>query len=158
MNPAGHFAVGYLVSRRDRAALLPVWLGTFLPDLIDKPLMLVGYTPYGRTIGHSLFFWGATAVLGMLARAWRLARARTVLAVLVGGLAHLVVDLLDDAAMGLERSGYAFSAWMGWPRTNPDMWSVRVPHLFAPDNAATTSLELLTLLVCTIVLIRARRQ
>ena len=158
MNPAGHLAVGYLVARADRASLRPVWVGMFLPDLIDKPLLLVGYTPYGRSIGHSLFFWCVMAVLWMVAYAWRFTRARTFAALLVGGLSHLAVDLADDAVMGLERSGYAFSAWMGWPWTNPDMWSVRVPKLFAPDSAATTSLELLVLLACAIVLVRARPQ
>lgn len=120
-------------------------LGALLPDLIDKSLMLIGVTPYGRTVGHSLVFWLFTSWLWMLAVGRRLPRARWLGLVLLGGISHLVVDLVDDVVEGFEYSGYPFSAWFGWPWTNPDMWSPKVSHVFPVWAYATTSLELLTL-------------
>ena len=157
MNPAGHLAVGYLLGRRRLSVLIPVWVGTFLPDLVDKPLMLVGVTPYGRTVGHSLVLWATFALLFGLAWARRLPQATALGGLLLGGVGHLLTDLVDDVVAGVERTGYVFSAWAGWPWTNPDMWSVRSPHLLPQDAYATTSLELLTLGVCVVALVRRNR-
>ncbi|SFG72721.1 LexA-binding, inner membrane-associated putative hydrolase [Halopelagius inordinatus] len=66
MWPSSHLAIGYLLytsysharlrrSPSEFAAVL-VLLGTQLPDLIDKPLALVGVLPSGRALGHSLLF------------------------------------------------------------------------------------------------------
>ena len=150
MNVAGHLAVAYLLARRRRRAWLArleaIALGALLPDLVDKTLMLIGLTPYGRTVGHSLVFWLFATWLWMLAMARRLPRAGWLALVMVGGLSHLVVDLVDDVVEGVEHSGYVFSAWFGWPWTNPDMWSPKVEHLFPAWPYATSSLELLTLI------------
>ena len=66
----GHLAVAHVVARRrgaDRVARIGlVALGALLPDLVDKPLMLAGVTPYGRTVGHSLVFWSFATWLWML--------------------------------------------------------------------------------------------
>ena len=156
MNPAGHLAVSYLVARR-RWAWGPVLAGTFLPDVLDKSLMLAGVSQYGRTIGHSALLWGTVALLWMLAARLRLPTARLVGLVLLGGASHLAIDLVDDLVQGLESSGYVFSAWFGWPWTNPDMHPIRVAPLFVSrDSYRTTSLELATLVVCAIVVARGR--
>lgn len=137
---------------------MPVIVGTFLPDLIDKPLMLAGFTPYGRGVGHSLLFWVTGALLFVIAYAARHPREPTLRALLAGGWAHLATDLVDDLFAGFEHSGFAFSGWAGWPWTNPDMHSLRVPHLLSTDTGATSLLELGVLLACAVVLVRARAQ
>ncbi len=133
-------------------------VGTFLPDVLDKSLMLVGASPCGRSVGHSLVFWGTATLLFIILYAVRHPRESTVWALVVGGWGHLVVDAVDDLFAGFEHSGYAFSAWAGWPWTNPDMWSWRVAPLLPTEGQPTTSLELAVLLVCTAVLVRARPQ
>ncbi|MCZ7685643.1 MAG: hypothetical protein M5U28_45445 [Sandaracinaceae bacterium] len=75
---------------------------------------------------------------------------------LAGGFSHLAVDLIDDVAEGLERSGYVFSAWLGWPLTNPDMWSVTSPHVLEPTPFAVTALEASTVAVCLWHVVRHR--
>src|SRR5690606_40262828 len=84
-----------------------VALGALLPDLIDKPRLWGGLTPYGRTVGHGLLFWGAALALWLLSSR----RRGTSAALLVGGFSHLLADLADDLVEGLERTGHVFSAW-----------------------------------------------
>lgn len=155
MNLPGHLAVAHLVARRrgpvrfDRLAL--VTLGALLPDLIDKPLMFAGVTPYGRTVGHSLVFWAFALSLWMAAAGRRTPRSAGLGLVVAGGVSHLFVDLVDDVVEGFQSSGFAFSAWAGWPVTNPDMWSWRVAPLFDVPRRTemTTALEIATVLgVC----------
>lgn len=158
MNPPGHFALAYLASRPRASALAPLLVGTFFPDVVDKSLMGLGVTPFGRTVGHSLFFWTTALLLWMIADARGLERARVLGLFVAGGLLHLGVDLADDVVEGFESMGYAFSAWFGWPYTNPDMWSWRVPHLWEPRPYATTSLELITLALTAFVILRDGRR
>ncbi len=154
MTPPGHLAVGYLLSRRGgpprvASRILPALLGTLVPDLVDKPAMWIGLTPYGRTVGHSAIVWAALSLAWAVAF-WRRSSAAGTVAgfVLLGALSHLVIDLVDDIAEGLERSGYVFSAWFGWPFTNPDMWNIRSPHVLEPMAHAVTTLELVTVAAC----------
>lgn len=143
MNIPGHLASAYFLARRD-VPLAAVALGALLPDLIDKPMLWGGLTPYGRTVGHGLLFWGAALALWLLSSR----RPGTSAALLVGGFSHLLADLADDLVEGLERTGHVFSAWMGWPVTTPDMVNVQVPHLLEPMRHATTTLELATVAAC----------
>jgi hypothetical protein len=149
VNPPGHLAAAYFLARRAREsrlrALAATSAGALLPDLVDKPAMWIGLTPHGRSVGHSLLFWGCALVLAFAA-----VRRRASIAALVvlGAFSHLVADLADDLAEGFERSGHAFSAWMGWPVTNPDMGYVAVPHLLGAAPHAPTTLELATVAAC----------
>lgn len=162
MNVAGHLALAYLLARRRRRAWLArleaIALGALLPDLIDKSLMLIGATPHGRTVGHSFVFWLFVTWLWMLAVGRRLPRAGWLGGVLVGGISHLAVDFVDDVVEGVEHSGYIFSAWFGWPWTNPDMWQPRVEHLFPTWEFATSSLELVTLIAVALLARRDGRR
>jgi hypothetical protein len=152
VNLPGHLAVAYLVARRRPAArlsrLVPVTAGALLPDAVDKPAMFLGLTPYGRTVGHSLTFWSLALLFWAVAAARRMRAAPALALVVAGGWSHLFVDLVDDLVEGFQSAGYAFSAWAGWPYTNPDMWSWVVPHLSARRGEATTVLELLTVALC----------
>ncbi|MGE0786559.1 MAG: hypothetical protein AB7S26_12885 [Sandaracinaceae bacterium] len=160
MNVAGHLAVAFLATgeraRLRRAGL--VLIGTLTPDIIDKSAQLVHLTPYGRTAGHSTLLWGSLALLTMIAwsRSHDAADAR---AFVLGGVLHLAVDLVDDVVEGLQQTGYLFSAWAGWPWTNPDELNVRVPHLLPHGAGYPTFLEGLTMLVVVaIALARARHR
>ncbi|HJL19537.1 MAG TPA: hypothetical protein RMH99_27995 [Sandaracinaceae bacterium LLY-WYZ-13_1] len=160
MNLAGHLATAYLVARRRRRVrwdrLGAVTVGAVAPDVIDKPVWLLGFSPYGRTVGHSLSLWGGALVLWLVAGGARLRGARALGWLVAGGLSHLLVDLVDDLVEGFQMSGFAFSAWAGWPWTNPDMWSWRVPHLAATRAEGTTALELATVALCLAWMARDR--
>ncbi len=147
---AGHLASAWLLARRSGAetSTIAIAIGTLLPDLIDKPQMWLGVTPFGRSIGHSVVLWGVATL--MCAWKFNLSRGPT-LSVVAGGYLHLVADLIDDLVDAVERSSYAFSAWMGWPVTNPDMHQVRVPHVFPSEPGHTTSLELATIAFALVV-------
>lgn len=161
MTPAGHLGVAYLVARRRPAhrsrRLAPLAFGVLLPDVLDKGAMMLGATPYGRTVGHSLLF------LLALSLGWRLLVARragghAALGLLALGVAsHLAVDLVDDVAEGAVYGGYVFSGWMGWPLTNPDMLSVRVPHPERYLPRAITGLELATVVSVLVLSVLDRR-
>lgn len=136
MQITGHLALATLTHLRvgARTRLPYLAFGTLLPDLIDKSLWLAGFTVYGRSVGHSLLFWGAWVALGRLVVRGRRPKgasgpSRPTAAwedVALGGALHLGADLADDVFDGLERSGALFSAWWGWPWTNPDMLGVWV--------------------------------
>jgi hypothetical protein len=155
LTPPGHLAVAYLLVRgRARSegggrAVALAWCGAMLPDVADKSLQWLGRTLYGRTVGHSALLWALCGAGCLLAsRGATRSEQRGASLMLLGWLSHLVIDLIDDAVEGLERSGYAFSGWFAWPLTNPDMWNVRVPHLLDPMPHAVTSLELATVAAC----------
>lgn len=150
MNLPGHLAVSALLTRRLSARGLAVLAGTVTPDVLDKGAQLSGLTPYGRTVGHSVLLWAWVAGLVALGRR----RVPLASAFLLGGAVHLLTDFVDDLSEGLLFSGYVFSAWMGWPLTNPDMANLRVDALLGPMRGATTPLELLTVLACLAVMMR----
>lgn len=113
MLPLGHAAFAYVcyvgvaaATDRDlpaRAALLPLALGSQLPDLIDKPLVYYGVLSSGRSAGHSLV--GAVVVVGgtvlltrfltrrLDASTWtHRVLARTPVPLTVGYLSHILGD------------------------------------------------------------------
>ena len=153
MNLPGHLAVSGLLARRPRARAAAVLAGTLAPDLLDKGGKLLGLSVYGRTVGHSVLLWAAFAALVALGRR----RVELASAFLLGGAAHLLADVVDDLSEGLLFSGYVFSAWMGWPFTNPDMANVQLEPVFGPLPGATTPIEALTLLVFVLVMVKSRR-
>lgn len=153
MNPPGHLAVAYLIARKEPPArlrrLLPTSLGVLLPDLIDKPAMLIGLTPYGRTVGHSAVLWLALSLVSLALSRTRFARASGLL--VVGGISHLIADLVDDLVEGIFYGGGVFSAWAGWPVTNPDMVGISVPHFYPAMANVVTALELATVVVVLVL-------
>lgn len=121
MWPWGHLAVGYLccsiLSRKrlgqppgDGATLL-VLFGTQFPDLVDKPLAWsFHFLPSGRSLGHSLFAFGAVCVLLGAYLRWR-DRPFLVVPFAVGYFTHLVTDALYPLLEGQ----YRYVAYLGWP-------------------------------------------
>ena len=133
----GHLATSYLLARALHRTLEPsrhvailvlaALLGGLMPDLIDKPLLVLKVTPYGRSVGHAL----TTSALVLCVAAWPLAAGRlkgsrkmlyrsVFLTFAASWWAHLFVDLVDDTLASYLYSGQLFSAWMGWPYLTPD--------------------------------------
>jgi membrane-bound metal-dependent hydrolase YbcI (DUF457 family) len=112
-----HLLAGYLLGRR--WTRLPVWAagGAALPDLVDKPLGLVGATELYHSVGHSLL-----PVLG-LALAWLLARRvegpdDRLLAVGLGCGSHICLDVLGIAVNGRSEN-WVLLLWPIREKPNP---------------------------------------
>jgi hypothetical protein len=90
-----HLAAGYVTGRWTRLPAWPVVLGAALPDVLDKPLALLGGTDLFHSVGHSAL---AVGVVGGLALVARLAEGRP------GARA--------DAPGG--RAGPLAALWLGW--------------------------------------------
>ena len=88
MSPLGHLGiVVWLVHWREytgRAAWLCLF-GAFLPDLVDKPLGVLGVVPSLHTVGHSVFVVAVAVVAAVASERWR--------PVVAGWLSHLALDL-----------------------------------------------------------------
>jgi|AntDeeMetagen285_2_1112576.scaffolds.fasta_scaffold02332_6 membrane-bound metal-dependent hydrolase YbcI (DUF457 family) len=108
--PWGHLAVGYIVYSLgvrlrhgvppEGPAVIALAVGTQLPDLIDKPLAWTfGVLPSGRSLGHSLLF---AVLLGAVVWALgkRYNRRPAVVALLIGYLSHVIVDVLPAVRAG----------------------------------------------------------
>lgn len=141
----GHLSVAYLLTRgRERAATYAVLLGALAPDLLDKPLRLVGWTPYGRTIGHAALVWLLAWLLWAL---WRLrAPAPSVwrqraLWFLIGATSHLFADLANDVVAGVLFNAHLFSAWFAYPYRTPDDWPWLVGGAWMRCRMCPTPLE-----------------
>lgn len=90
-----HLVAGYLLSRWRSLPVLGVVLGTALPDLVDKPLAMVGVVDLYHTAGHSLL------VMVTVGGLWTLvARHELALAVWVGWGSHLVLDAVPMVVNG----------------------------------------------------------
>ncbi len=140
-----HLLAGYLLGRWFQLPVAWVVVGAALPDVIDKPLAMLGVVDLYHTIGHSIF---TLLVVGLLA--WR---SRLWMAIWVGWASHLALDALQMAING--RPGDV--TFLLWPlvRHTPD---VRLPPLeFAIYYVGTPAffVELaIWLLAAYVVLIR----
>ena len=106
MYPPGHVAVAALASGPGRP-FLAVVLGALLPDLIDKPLWLLGLVSGTRGVGHAVLTWVVVAAV-----AWGVQVLRPVA---VGGVSHLLADLVDDLLGGVFHTGVVLTGWPLWP-------------------------------------------
>jgi hypothetical protein len=103
-----HLAAGYLLGRSFSA---PAWVvaGAALPDVLDKPLAMVGVTELYHSVGHALLFGLA------LAAAWALSRRSLWLAVTAGWASHLGLDALHVVVNGRPTD----ALFLGWPVAVP---------------------------------------
>ena len=161
MNVAGHLAFAFLATEplqaRQRVGLRPtrsistdliVMFGALIPDLIDKPLRLVGFTPHGRSIGHALVVWALFACLALLI-ATLYPRTRALALVAYGWATHFVADTLDDLVAGLEATGYLWTSWAGWPWVTADSLSWLVMDAKRPEP----EISILELATYTLILL-----
>jgi hypothetical protein len=120
MLPWAHAALGYLLysaySRRQLRRppigwpVFAVGFGTQFPDLVDKPLTwTIPLLPYGRSMSHSIFAFGA--VMGGLYLLSRYPDHRTLTTAFgVGFLSHLFGDAAGPAIHG-DAGGLGFLLW-----------------------------------------------
>lgn len=126
MTPIGHAAVGYVVARAQRrlvprGALTPwhVVLGGVLPDIDFVLVWAPQFNDWHRVVTHNLLFVAVTSVL----LGWAISRARghslprTVAALALGGVLHLLVDACMD---GNASNGIGVAIL--WP-FDATMWS-----------------------------------
>ena len=141
MNIPGHLAIAWLSARRwdtlrapgsyRKHVLAPVFLGALLPDLIDKPIYLLGGSVYGRTLGHSLLFFGLLCAFAALAQRITRGEERIAISWLAAGVGtHLLLDLIEGVLEGAIHGPYIFTSWWLWPYLNPDM--VGIPPAQSP--------------------------
>ena len=133
MFPLGHAAFAYLsyvglaaATRRPlpvRWALVPLAVGSQLPDLLDKPLSFYGVLASGRSLGHSVLVagafvagvWALARRLDGAGRGWRRPLERAPAAFAVGYLSHL----LGDSVGALAAGRYGDLAFLLWPVLPP---------------------------------------
>ena len=124
----GHVGIGrVLVHRwRDRLPLVPLSVGTLLPDLIDKPLYYSRLWPYitaTRTFGHTGLLLLALAGAGVLLE------SRVLKALSAGVATHLLLDFVGDLPDGLMNSSTLIAAT--WP-----LMGGRFSTFYLPSMAA----------------------
>lgn len=148
-----HLVAGYLLARVIPVPVPWVILGAALPDLIDKPLAMLGVTSLYHTVGHSIVFLVGLGVLSFFGRRW--------FALWIGVLSHLFLDALQMAVNG--RPGDA--QFLLWPFVHHEPEIAKPPIEFAIYYVGTPSfaLELLIwagagILVGTDVWARIRRR
>lgn len=151
MTPLGHLSAAAMLARGRLGrtpALAGLWcygscaLGALLPDLVDKPMLWLGMTPYGRGVGHALLSW---AWMGVIAALWPARSAlKPLLALFVwAGFSHLAFDAWDDLNASLLFHDVAFSGWAGWPWFNPDQLKLKTGAPPYPCRSCWTPAELL---------------
>lgn len=121
MWPWEHLALAYLVGsalyrlgparRPTAAAALAIWLGSQLPDMIDKPLAwTVAVLPSGTSLAHSLLFALSIAAVA-IHLSGRTGRPTVGLAFALAYGSHLLGDLAYPALIG----GSVSPGFLFWP-------------------------------------------
>jgi len=102
-----HLLAAALVGRASR--LSPLWLvvGTAVPDVLDKPLGMLGVTALYHSVGHSALFALVAVPVALSGRAGRAAA--------VGWALHLLLDAVHVVVNG--RPGHA--VFLLWPAVLP---------------------------------------
>ena len=90
MFPLGHLGTGLIIGTILYAPIGAFILGVFLPDIVDKPLSILGLVECSRWYAHTvLFAFVAGAAAFLLTR-----RKSIAVAILLGSLVHLVGDAM----------------------------------------------------------------
>ncbi len=122
-----HLLVAALLGRQPRLPSVWIVAGAALPDLMDKPLAMVGVIEVYQSIGHSLLFGAIILPLALRGPAGR--------AVAVGWGSHLILDALHLVLNG--RPGHV--RFLGWPLTVPTDPLGLPPVAFAIQYLGTPS-------------------
>ncbi len=129
--PPGHLAVASLLSRsslRARWGAAGLWVvaGAFWPDLLDKSVRALGLLPWGRAVGHSVWFLALLVLGAFWLRERRVAMWRPAAWFALGVASHLLADLVADVESGLMAGGWVFSGWWAWPWSDADHMALLV--------------------------------
>jgi hypothetical protein len=112
----GHLAIPTILREYFDLEAIPLYVGSFFPDLVDKTLEEVGWLPNGRNIAHTLFTLAVTTV-------WveRIGGKASAISWAIGYLGHLVCDV-----SGLVPWLYPFVAYeFKTPRSRPFLQKVK---------------------------------
>ncbi|MDS0300715.1 metal-dependent hydrolase [Halogeometricum sp. S1BR25-6] len=102
-----HLAVGALLGRWSRLPVPWVVAGTALPDVVDKPLAMLGVVDLYHTVGHTALLAPLAVVAALLSSAGR--------ALAVGWASHLFLDAFHIVLNGR----YGDALFLGWPVVVP---------------------------------------
>lgn len=129
MLPFAHASIGYLLYagylharfRRspDELAVVLVAVGTQTPDLIDKPLALVGVLESGRSLGHSFLFAVPLILLFGGISQWRSGNTGPATAFGIGHLSALLGDGVPQFFQGTLSTDLVEVGFWFWPLTVP---------------------------------------
>lgn len=112
----GHLAVPAILREYLDLEAVPLYVGSFFPDLVDKTMEEAGWLPNGRNIAHTLFTLTVTT-------AWveRIGGKASAVSWAIGYLGHLICDV-----SGLVPWFYPFVAYeFKRPRPRPFLEKVR---------------------------------
>jgi hypothetical protein len=137
--------------------VIPVLLGGLTPDLLDKPLLYFGAYVHGRSIGHSLVFLGAAAVLWWSLRRFGRRGALPVGMWVLGIASHFVADFADDFVRGVLGGSLIVASWFIWPLGTPSTWDYSPGIALLPRYGGTTPLEVFTIALAILVAVRVLR-
>ncbi len=123
----GHLALAVLEHRYLKADLAPVMIGGVFPDLVDKTLChVIGATPSGRTVAHTLLGLGLSTLLIGLIR-----DRRTAWSWALGYLGHLLGDFNSPVPWLYPFVPYDFPPALGLAEKINQLLSE--PAMIAPD-------------------------
>lgn len=100
----GHIGLTAFVSSMLYLPILGGVIGVLIPDIIDKGLFVLGYSPCGRFLAHSVFFFPLAGIV-----AYAITRNKKfAIAVALGALLHLVEDMHDNVPFLFPMKYYTF--------------------------------------------------
>ena len=62
----GHIGITAFFGSLLSLSILSIFIGSLLPDIIDKPFQIIGMSPSGRFIGHTLFMGFVISCISLL--------------------------------------------------------------------------------------------
>lgn len=165
MWPWAHAASGYLLYRLwlayrggdiDGAGAIVLGVGTFLPDLIDKPFAWTfGILTSGRSLSHSLL-----VVALVFTVAWMVLDAKRQRTLLAVGTFGVVIHILGDVAPLLLEGHWYEAGFLIWPvlrPTEPDEMASFLEHLLAIGPTPFFIFQTILTLVAIVVWVRDGR-
>ncbi len=114
-----HLLAGALLGRASRLSMPWVVAGAAVPDVLDKPLAMVGAVDLFHSVGHSIFLVALFVPLALYTRRG--------LAAAVGWASHLLLDALHVVVNGRPEDVLS----LGWPVAAPADPLVIPPGSFA---------------------------
>jgi len=113
MLPLAHVGITSFFAKHFKAFRFPLLAAAFfalLPDLVDKPLFLLGLTPSGRFIAHSLFFGVVLAAILFMVLP-KQTRVPIAAAAVLGSWSHLLLDLNGPLPLFFPFISYVFPSY-----------------------------------------------
>ena len=98
---ATHLIGGYVFAKLFNQPSIPVIAGAALPDLVDKPLGILGIAPYYHTVAHSILTVIVFSIIAI--------KFRRLVPVIIGWISHIFMDALHILInRGVEATTFIF--------------------------------------------------